>query len=194
MAALDYFQVECPEPAGKECYERITADVLQDHDLIRVVSKLHIFVDPTIPLFIAVGITRKVPGMIKVHDFAQVQFQETQTLLAIGDETYLAPLLTRLWEMYGKDRIEQPDRFTVIIRATGPDVAAIEDLDVADPSEGLYKDLMYVLMHVAPEGFKVRRQYYHEGVFYLVASEDTLPEHIVETLVREKLALIGAEP
>jgi len=191
MAALDYFEVECPEPAGKEYYERITADVLQDHDLLRAVSRLHIYVDPTVPIFVAVGTTRKVPGKVKVRDFAQVQFQEKQTLLAIGDETYLAALLTVLWAKYGKDKVEQPDRLTVVIRATGAETAGVEDLEVADPSEGLYRDLLYVLMHIAPEGFKVRRQKFQEGTFYLVASEDTLPENVVQTLVREKFAKIG---
>jgi putative methanogenesis marker protein 17 len=100
-------------------------------------------------------------------------------------------LLSVLWAKYGKELVEQPDRFTVVIRATGKDVTGIEDLPVADPSEGLYKDLLYVLMHIAPEGFKVRRQRFHEGTFYLVASEDTLPEDVVQTLVRDKFAKIG---
>ena len=61
---------------------------------------------------------------------------------------------------------------------------------VVDPSESLYKDLIYALQVIQPEGFKVRRQYYAGGKFYLVASEDTLPEDI-EDLVREKFALMG---
>jgi hypothetical protein len=39
-------------------------------------------------------------------------------------------------------------------------------------------------------GFKVRRQYFGKEKFYLVASEDTLPENI-EEMVREKFLLIG---
>jgi len=43
---------------------------------------------------------------------------------------------------------------------------------------------------IQPEGFKVRRQYYGDEKFYLVASENTLPEDF-EDLVREKFALMG---
>jgi hypothetical protein len=70
------------------------------------------------------------------------------------------------------------------------ELQGLEDLPVYDPSESLYKDLIYALQVIQPEGFKVRRQYYGKGRFYLVASEDTLPEDI-EEIVREKFSLMG---
>jgi len=191
MAALEYFEVECPEAAGGEFYKRIVGDVLQDQDLLRVVGKLHIFVDPRIPLFIAVGTTKRLPGTVKLQDFAQVQPQEGRVAISIGDETYLAPLLEQLWKRFGKENVEQPDRFTVQVKSRDPHLLRLEELEVANPTEGIYKDLIYALMHIAPEGFKVRRQYFKEGIFYIVASEDTLPEDVVETLVRDRFRLIG---
>jgi putative methanogenesis marker protein 17 len=193
MAALDYFEVECPEAIGGECYSRIAADVLQDQDLLRVVAKLHIYIDPTIPLFIAVGTTRKLPGFVKVEDFAQVHPQEGQVMLSINNEVYLAPLLERLWKRFGKENVDQPDRFTVIIRSDDPEIKDINEMEVSNPSESIYLDLLYGLLHIAPEGFKVRRQQFWEGKFYLVASEDTLPEDVVQTLVREKFLKIGVQ-
>jgi hypothetical protein len=56
----------------------------------------------------------------------------------------------------------------------------------------MYKDLIYALLVIQPEGFKVRRQWYGDGKFYLVASEDTLPEDI-DDLVREKFAMMGEQ-
>jgi putative methanogenesis marker protein 17 len=190
MDAVEYFEVECPEKAGGEYYRRIADVVLLDHNLIRVIKKLHIFIDPRIPLFIATGITRKMPGIVHVRDFADVNIQDQKVTLSIGDETYLAPMLKILWERYGKDRVEQPDRFTVIIRTEGAQLQEIEEIPVYDPSESLYKDLIYAMLVIQPEGFKVRRQYYGHEKFYLVASENTLPENI-EELVREKFALMG---
>jgi putative methanogenesis marker protein 17 len=190
MDAVEYFEVECPEKAGGEYYRRIADVVLLDHNLLRVIRKLHIFIDPRIPLFIATGVTRKLPGIVHIRDFADVSVQEQKVILSIGDEAYLAPLLKILWEKYGKERVEQPDRFTIVIRIEGAELKEIEDVPVYDPTESLYKDLIYALQVIQPEGFKVRRQYYGKEKFYLVASENTLPENI-EEIVREKFALMG---
>jgi len=190
MDAVEYFEVECPEKTGGDYYRRIADVVLLDHNLIRVVRKLHIFIDPRIPLFVATGVTRKLPGVVRIRDFADVNVQEQKVTISLGEETYLAPLLKILWRRYGKEKIEQPDRFTIVIRSEGAELKEIEDIPVYDPTESLYKDLIYAMQVIQPEGFKVRRQYYGKEKFYLVASENTLPEN-VEEIVREKFALMG---
>ncbi|MCU0628439.1 MAG: methanogenesis marker 17 protein [Methanoregulaceae archaeon] len=190
MDAIEYFEVECPEVAGGNYYRRIADVVLLDHNLLRVIKKLHIFIDPRVPIFIAVGVTKKIPHVVRIRDFADVNVQEQKVTISIGDEAYLAPLLKILWEEYGKERVNQPDRFTIVLNIEGADRARIEEIPVIDPSESLYKDLIYALQVIQPEGFKVRRQYYGKEKFYLVASENTLPEHF-EDLVREKFALMG---
>jgi putative methanogenesis marker protein 17 len=190
MDAIEYFEVECPEETGRNYYRRIADVVLLDHNLLRVIKKLHIFLDPRIPLFIAAGVTKRVPRVVRVRDIGDVNVQERKVTISIGDETYLAPLLKILWAEYGGDRVIQPDRFTVILTVEGADGRKIEEMPVIDPSESLYKDLIYALLVIQPEGFKVRRQYYGDEKFYLVASENTLPEDF-EDLVREKFALMG---
>jgi len=194
MSGLEYFVVESPEPTGKAYYERIAGDVLQDLNLLQVVEKLHILVDPKVPIFVAVGVTRKLPSQVRVRDFAAVVPLESRITLSIGDETYLAPLLTLLWDRYGKAQVDQPDRFTVVITAPGVTAQEIEDLVVTDPTGSLYRDLMYALICIQPEGFKVRKQSYGDGRFYFVASEDTLPEDVVQTLVAERFRQMGVEP
>lgn len=191
MEAVEYFEVECPEAAGREYYRKIADVVLLDHNLLRVIWKLHIFIDPKVPIFVATGVTRKLPGIVRVRDFADVNVRDTNVTISIGDETYLAPLLRILWDKFGKERVNQPDRFTIVL-SVGEGEGDIADLPVYDPSESIYKDLIYVLQVIQPEGFKVRRQYYGGNRFYLVASEDTLPEDI-EDLVRQKFALMGVE-
>lgn len=192
MAGLEYFAVECVEEKGREVYEQLASDVLLDLDLLRVVERLHIFIDPRVPVFVAVGTTRRTGGLVRVRDFADVLVEEGRATLSIADETYLAPMLSIFWGRYGKDAIDQPDRFSVVVHLPeGEEPREIEEIVVADPEEGLYRDLIYALQIIAPEGFKVRRQYHAAGVFYYVASENTLSEEIVDTLVAEKLRLVG---
>jgi putative methanogenesis marker protein 17 len=193
MLAIEYFEVECPEPLGAAYYKQITNDVLLDHNLLRVISKLHIFIDPKVPIFVAVGTLKKITSVVRVRDFASVNPVGEKITLVISDERYLAPMLKIFWQKFGKEKVEQPDRFTVILYNVEADAREIEDLVVADPSESLFKDLIYAFRLIAPEGFRVRSEKFSKEKFSFVASEDTLAEDL-HPLISEKFALIGENP
>jgi putative methanogenesis marker protein 17 len=193
MLAIEYFEVECPEPVGAEYYKQITNDVLLDHNLLRVIHKLHIYIDPKVPVFIAVGVLKKLTTRVSVGDFANVNPLEGKITLVISDETYLAPMLKIFWQKFGKDHVEQPDRFTVILYDVKADIKEIEEIVVADPSESLYKDLIYAFRCIAPEGFRLRSEKFSKEKFSFVASENVLAEN-VDDIVREKFALMGEVP
>jgi putative methanogenesis marker protein 17 len=193
MFAIEYFEVECPEGLGAEYYRQITNDVLLDHNLLRVIHKLHIAIDPKVPIFVAVGILKKITTRVRVGDFANVNPLEGKIVMVISDETYLAPMLKIFWQKFGKDHVEQPDRFTVILYDVKAKPKEIEEIIVADPSESLYKDLIYAFRCIAPEGFRLRSEKFSKEKFSFVASENTLPENI-DDLVREKFALMGEIP
>jgi len=173
MLAIEYFEVECPEPVGAEYYKQITNDVLLDHNLLKVINKLHVYIDPKVPIFIAVGTLKPVTSVVHVRDIANVNPQEGKMTLVISDETYLARMLKVFWEHFGKDRVDQPDRFTVIL------------YDV--------KEEIYAFRCVAPEGFRLRSEHFEHGKFSFVASENLLSEDIDE-LVKAKFALMGEVP
>jgi putative methanogenesis marker protein 17 len=193
MLAIEYFEVECPEPLGAEYYRQITNDVLLDHNLLRVIHKLHIAIDPKVPIFVAVGILKKITTRVRVGDFANVNPLEGKIVLVISDETYLAPMLKIFWEKFGKEHVEQPDRFTVILYDVKTEPKEIEGIIVADPSESLYKDLIYAFRCIAPEGFRLRSEKFNKEKFSFVASENTLPENL-DDIIREKFAIMGEIP
>ncbi len=178
MQAIEYFEVECPEPLGGQYYKQITNDVLLDHNLLRVIQKIHVYVDPGVPIFIAAGVMHRITTLVRVGDFANVNPLEGKITLVLSNETYLAPMLKIFWQKFGQENVEQADRFTVILRNVRADAKAIEEIVVADPSESVYKDLIYALKCIAPEGFRIRRENYGKGKFYFVASEDTLPDEV----------------
>ncbi len=193
MFAIEYFEVECPEPLGAAYYKQIANDVLLDHNLLRVISKLHIYIDPKVPIFVAVGTLKKITSVVRVRDFASVNPVGDKITLVISDERYLAPMLKIFWQKFGKDKVEQPDRFTVVLYNVEADAREIEDLVVADPSESLFKDLIYAFRLIAPEGFRVRSEKFSKEKFSFVASEDTLAEDL-NPLISEKFVLVGENP
>jgi putative methanogenesis marker protein 17 len=193
MQATEYFEVECPEALGGGYYRQIANDVLLDLNLLKVIRKLHIFIDPKVPIFVAVGTIRNITTRVSVRDFANVNPMEKKTVLVISDETYLAPMLKLFWERFGKDHVDQPDRFTVVLYDVSADPREIEDMVVADPSESLFRDLIYAFRCIAPEGFRLRSEKYSRDRFSFVASENTLTADI-DRLVAEKFALAGEEP
>ncbi|WAC05141.1 MAG: methanogenesis marker 17 protein [Methanoregula sp.] len=193
MQTVEYFEVECPEPLGGEYYKQIANDVLLDHNLIRAIFKLHIWVDPGIPIFVAVGVLHKITSLVRIRDFAAVNPLAGKITLVLANETYLALMLRIFLERFGQDHVEQADRFTVILRDVSITPGEVEDIVVADPSESVYKDLIYALRCIAPEGFRVRRERFFKDRFWFVASEDTL-EADVDAIVQEKFAKMGEVP
>lgn len=191
---LDYLKIECPEPVGGELYEHLASVVLSEYGMSSIIARLHLYIDPTVPIFVAVGITRTMPGMILIRDFSDVVVHENgEVIVNIGDEKHLAPLLKQLWDRFGKERVDQPDRFTIVMHLSPEEREGFGELPVVDPADGLYKDLIYVLQIICPEGFKVRTQRFmpgESGKFYFVASENTLPRDVMP-LVNEKFELLG---
>jgi len=192
VTTMDRYEVECFEEAGRDIYKQITSTVLQDHNLTSVVSKLRIFIDPRIPIFVAVGTIRDAGGSIQVSDVGSVQRLADSATISIRDETHLAKLLVKLNTIFGYDHVDQPDRFTIIISDTEIP-ADFERMEVANRADTVFRDLIYALTVIAPEGFKVRRESYGKRQFFYVASENTLSEHVIEGIVSEQFALIGEE-
>ncbi|HJJ55351.1 MAG TPA: methanogenesis marker 17 protein, partial [Methanocorpusculum sp.] len=87
-----------------------------------------------------------------------------------------------LWERLGHDNVDQPDRFTVNI--DGIEIPQdLKDWVVIDPAESLFKDLIYAIQVIAPEGFKVRRENYGKNRFSYAASENSVSEKEADELI-----------
>lgn len=191
MAGLDYFSVESTED-GADNYNKIATTVLQDHNLLSIVEGLHLYIDPEYPLFVAIGLIRPPRAAIRVSDVGNVLVQDGKATIAVGDETYLAAMLKMLWNRLGHDNVDQPDRFTVIIS----NVEIPEDIEnwiVIDPAESLFKDLIYAIQVIAPEGSKVRRENYGSDRFSYAASENTLPAEDVDRIIADRFTLMEKE-
>ncbi|HJJ90744.1 MAG TPA: methanogenesis marker 17 protein [Methanocorpusculum sp.] len=188
MTGLNYFAVESTED-GSDNYKKIATTVLQDHNLLSIVKGLHIYIDPEYPLFVATGLIRPPRAAIRISDIGNVLRQNNKATIAIGDETYLAAMLKVLWNRFGHNNVDQPDRFTVIVNNVEIP-KDIEDWIVIDPAESLFKDLIYAIQVIAPEGFKVRQENYGTDRFSYAASENTLQAEYVDRIISDQFTLM----
>jgi putative methanogenesis marker protein 17 len=191
--ALDYFEVECSEKKGGDTYLEIASDVLKDLNLLSIISRLHIYIDPEFPLFVAVGQIRKMPGVVRAGDFTNIMEKEGKIVIDVGEETYLSNLLSKLWEKYGRENVDQPDRFTITINPENKTIGEIEKIVVLDHRENIYKDIIYALQWIAPEGFRIRKEGLDKSTFYYISSENTIPQEMAEELVSNKTAIMKEE-
>ncbi len=147
-------KVECYDENGAEVYDMIVRHILQEVQVSRSIGDLRVYVDPREPLFIIVVRLEKASKPVVIEDFTEYEFNKAgnEMFIKIKDETYLPELLEKLWEIEGRNKIHQPNRFEVIIDDPTKD---LEGLVIRDPQEDLKKKVYDAIFRIIPEGFRV---------------------------------------
>ena len=199
MEQLETITVECPDAVGAKTTRILIQDTLADLSLNRVIVRLKVFMDPVQPVFIFVALLRLGTPAIKLKDFAKVDFVigKDEVKIELQKEAYTVKLLNKLWEKYGKENIEQPDKKLILVK-TDPlkEVDVLSELVIEEPQQEVIDRLIDgVALRIIPEGFRVRKHELSTSHVLFVASEDTLkPEWIakakemLESLRREENA------
>ncbi len=159
------------ETFGTESYERLFRQILLDLGITRLVERFQLYIKPEEPVFIISIRTGRARSAIKVSDIASVDSRPTGAYLTINEESYAPTLLSRLWQKYGRERVEQMTRFEIMIR--GADADEVSDMEL-DPGEELKKKLLDAVWRLLPEGFKVRQDLLSERAMTIVATEHAM--------------------
>ncbi|MCC7551684.1 MAG: methanogenesis marker 17 protein [Methanobacterium sp.] len=172
-------QVECYDENGREVYDMILRQILQDIQIVRAVNDVRIYIDPREPVFIIALQYMKTAPPVVLEDFAEYEYdaEANETFIRIKDENYLPELLKKLWEVEGRNKIHQPSRYEVII--DDPQVK-LEGLVVHDPEEDLKKKIYDALFRIIPEGFRVIEHYSEGNIIALTCSDELIKEEYLE--------------
>jgi len=167
--------VECYDPQGAEVYEMIIRQILQDVQIWRVIKDMKVFVDPREPVFIIAVKYEKTASPVTIDDFTEYKYDKNEnvTYIRVKNETYLPELLQKLWEIEGREKILQPNRFEVIINDPKTELKGIA---IHDPKEDLKKRIYDAIFRIIPEGFKVIRHYSKENIIAMVCSDEIIKE------------------
>lgn len=185
MEQLETFIVESPDAVGAKTTRTLILDTLSDLSLNRVIGRLKVFVDPVEPVFIFTAILRLSSPAIKLKDFAKVEMGalgKDEVRIELQREAYGVKLLNKLWEKYGKDKIDQPDKKIITVK-TDPinEVDVLRELVIEEPKQEVLDRLIdAVALRIIPEGFRVRKHELSTSHIIFVASEDTLKPQWIE--------------
>jgi putative methanogenesis marker protein 17 len=183
MEPLEVFTVESEDREGAAKYREVISDILSDLNLVRAIGRLKVYVDPTAPVFIIVGLFR--PGLAKLAlgDVADISSVNEGLLVSVREELYASKALGKLWARYGRENVIQTDRAAVIVPVKGDFARQMDDIAsivVYDPQEELKKNVIDALLRITPEGFRVRKHYIDEHMLAFVASEDPIKPEWME--------------
>ncbi|KCZ72684.1 putative methanogenesis marker protein 17 [Candidatus Methanoperedens nitroreducens] len=200
MEQLDTITVECADAVGAKATRILIQDNLADLSLNRAIGRLKVFMDPVESVFIFAATLRLGTPAIKLKDFARVEMGSLgrdEVRIELEREVYTVKLLNKLWERYGKENVEQPDKKVIVVK-TDPvkEVDALRELVIEERQQEILDRLIdAIALRIIPEGFRVRKHELSTSHVLFVASEDTLkPEWIkkgkdmMDTLRREENA------
>ncbi len=197
MEQLETFIVESPDAVGARTTKILIQDVLADLSLNRVIGRMRVFVDPVQPVFIFTALLRLSTPAIRLKDFAKVDMGtlgKDEIKIDLQREAFTIKLLNILWEKYGKEYIEQPDKKIIIIKADPlKELDALKELVIDEPRQEVLDRLIdAIALRIIPEGFRVRKHELSASHVMFIASEDTLkPEWIKQA--KDMLASLGSE-
>lgn len=171
--------VECYDEAGAEVYEIIIKQIFQDLVLGSAVDDLKAFVNPDEPVFILAIKMRKTSNAIKFSEVANFTYDKADdvTRILVENENYLPNILKRLWMLFSREEIYQPNRYMIEISGNQLD---LETLVIDDPHSNLQRRIYDAIFRILPEGFKIIKDVSTKDIVAVIATDELIKDEWIE--------------
>ncbi len=167
---------EHDESFAYQNFDTILRQMMQELGVTRMVTDYRIKADPDAPYFLISLRLGRARSSVKVSDMAIVDPSPEGGKITITDENWAPALLTRLWQEYGRDAVEQLTRYELIVH--GVPAEDLENMEL-DPGEELRSKVLDAVWRIFPEGFKVRHNLVDDKVMTILGTEHDLDEEWV---------------
>jgi len=162
------FELEGTERYALESYQWMLERILMDMGISTMVELVHFVIRPDQTLFIISMRIKHSGSKRPVHDIADMEPKENGTFITIKDESYAPRLLSSLWRLYGRERVQQLTRLELFVE--GVPQEELSELKL-DPEEEVRSQLLDAMWRLLPEGLKLRNEYFNDNVMTIVATE-----------------------
>ncbi|MHC1572725.1 MAG: methanogenesis marker 17 protein [Methanosarcinales archaeon] len=170
--------VECEDEAGIAAYREIVEYLMMDMN-IKNLDAVRIYADPKAPFFSCQIEFKEVEKPLTLDDLSVSRVVGDEYDLVIGEERYIPEILRRLWDIYGRDNVEQPERSHIMVKKEGVELEELLGTAIVDPSTEIYDRLVALALQIMPVGFRVRHVEYGAKSVLVVASESVIdPEWV----------------
>jgi len=169
--------VDSTDKVGGDLYEYIARRSTEDLALGGAIVCLAMYMRSEIPLFIIEIRYRESTGKNTLGDMARIEERENGSKVNLESEVDLGDALKTLWNLYGRDKVEQAGRMTIIVMGAKP--ADLRKLKVREGTVDMSSKISELAARIIPEGLRVRAIRKGAGLMTIVAAEDPMQEEWV---------------
>ncbi|MCL2786181.1 MAG: methanogenesis marker 17 protein [Methanomassiliicoccaceae archaeon] len=160
---------------GCVAYEELFKGIMSEAGKAVSLERAVLYLDPKTPLFVFTVIMRSAPESKTVADAVSIRTEGKDVHITIADENYAPEILSALWRLYGKDRVDQQTRFDLRIENADEDVIA--KVEIAS-GEDAKQEMIGAMWRVLPEGIKARYNISDGRVITIAATEEIVTQEL----------------
>lgn len=170
-------EVSGTDEYGNDAYKILFATIMNDVGKALLIDKAKIILKPEVPLFIfSVRLVNELTEKT-IYDAASLRQEGTDVHMSISDERYAPEILSQLWKVYGRGRVDQQTRFDLVV--AGGNEEEIGKLTIASGEEAK-KEIIGAIWRAMPEGIKVRHNISDGSVITIVATEEIIKPEMID--------------
>jgi len=166
-----------PDVYGNAAYKKLFEDIMSDSGMAVALEKVTLILDPATPLFIFSVLMRNRPESKKVADAVSIRTEGNEVHITIADENFAPQILSALWRLYGRERVDQQTRFDIKINDADED--KIANIQIAS-GEDAKQEIIGALWRVLPEGIKARHNISEGRLITIAATEEIMTSELKE--------------
>jgi len=170
-----------PDVYGNESYKKLFEDIMFETGKTAAIEKVTILLDPATPMFVFSVLMMNEPGRKTIADAVSIRTEGKEVHITITDEHFAPQILSSLWKLYGRDRVDQQTRFDIKIDKGDEDV--ISKIEIAS-GEDAKREIIGAVWRVFPEGIKARHNISEGRLITIAATEEIVTPQLKERAMR----------
>ncbi len=164
--------VDSTDRVGGDLYEYIARKSTEDLALGGAILTLAMYMRSEVPLFIIKIKYREAVGKNTLGEVSRIEEKENGSKVNLESEVDLGDALKTLWNTFGRDKVEQAGRMSIVVMGVKP--AELKKLKVREGTVDMSAKISELAARVIPEGLRVRSIKKEPGLMTFVAAEDPM--------------------